>query len=99
MGHKHDIYTHRAATRSDILLSRSERKMTLAELKTLVDTMQNLPCVMNQLEEVQVRSNQRVFCVSMRSSSPVSVSSESSHFPGCSADSGGVPGPGSTARQ
>lgn len=31
----------------------SEAKMTLAELKSLVDTMQNLPCVMNQLEEVQ----------------------------------------------
>ncbi|KAI3357490.1 hypothetical protein L3Q82_015907 [Scortum barcoo] len=31
----------------------SESKMTLAELKSLVETMQNLPCVMNQLEEVQ----------------------------------------------
>ncbi|XP_070823746.1 lysine-specific demethylase 5C isoform X2 [Chaetodon trifascialis] len=31
----------------------SETKMTLAELKSLVETMQNLPCVMNQLEEVQ----------------------------------------------
>lgn len=30
--------------------------MTLAELKTLVETMQNLPCVMSQLEEVQVRN-------------------------------------------
>lgn len=30
--------------------------MTLAELKSLVETMQNLPCVVNQLEEVQVRS-------------------------------------------
>lgn len=30
--------------------------MTFAELKSLVETMQNLPCVMNQLEEVQVRS-------------------------------------------
>lgn len=30
--------------------------MTLAELKTLVETMQNLPCVMSQLENVQVRS-------------------------------------------
>lgn len=30
--------------------------MTLAELKTLVETMQNLPCVMSQLEDVQVRS-------------------------------------------
>lgn len=34
----------------------SEGKMTFAELKTLVETMQNLPCVMSQLEEVQVRS-------------------------------------------
>ncbi|XP_019110300.1 lysine-specific demethylase 5C isoform X1 [Larimichthys crocea] len=32
---------------------KSESKMTLAELKTLVETMQNLPCVMTQLEEVQ----------------------------------------------
>uniref|UniRef100_A0A3Q3QWB4 [histone H3]-trimethyl-L-lysine(4) demethylase n=2 Tax=Monopterus albus TaxID=43700 RepID=A0A3Q3QWB4_MONAL len=31
----------------------SESKMTLAELKSLVETMQNLPCVMNPLEEVQ----------------------------------------------
>ncbi|XP_053173678.1 lysine-specific demethylase 5C isoform X1 [Scomber japonicus] len=31
----------------------SEGKMTWAELKSLVETMQNLPCVMNQLEEVQ----------------------------------------------
>ncbi|XP_049436487.1 lysine-specific demethylase 5C isoform X2 [Epinephelus fuscoguttatus] len=31
----------------------SESKMMLAELKSLVETMQNLPCVMSQLEEVQ----------------------------------------------
>ncbi|XP_036960215.1 lysine-specific demethylase 5C isoform X3 [Acanthopagrus latus] len=31
----------------------SETKMTLAELKSVVETMQNLPCVMTQLEEVQ----------------------------------------------
>lgn len=30
--------------------------MTLAELKTLIETMKNLPCVMSQLEEVQVGS-------------------------------------------
>lgn len=29
--------------------------MKLAELKTLIETMKNLPCIMNQLEEVQVR--------------------------------------------
>lgn len=29
--------------------------MKLAELKTLIETMKNLPCVMSQLEEVQVR--------------------------------------------
>ncbi|XP_029910764.1 lysine-specific demethylase 5C isoform X2 [Myripristis murdjan] len=33
--------------------SSSGSKMTFAELKSLVDTMQNLPCVMGQLEEVQ----------------------------------------------
>uniref|UniRef100_A0A665UF64 [histone H3]-trimethyl-L-lysine(4) demethylase n=1 Tax=Echeneis naucrates TaxID=173247 RepID=A0A665UF64_ECHNA len=31
----------------------SESRMTLAELKSLVEMMQNLPCVLNQLEEVQ----------------------------------------------
>ncbi|XP_026187625.1 lysine-specific demethylase 5C isoform X2 [Mastacembelus armatus] len=31
----------------------SESKMTLAELKSLVEMMQNLPCVISQLEEVQ----------------------------------------------
>ncbi|XP_034028872.1 lysine-specific demethylase 5C isoform X2 [Thalassophryne amazonica] len=31
----------------------SEEKMTLAALKSLVETMQNLPCVMSQLWEVQ----------------------------------------------
>uniref|UniRef100_A0A671W6Z0 [histone H3]-trimethyl-L-lysine(4) demethylase n=1 Tax=Sparus aurata TaxID=8175 RepID=A0A671W6Z0_SPAAU len=35
------------------ILSFSETKMTLAELKSVVETMQNLPCVMTQLEEVQ----------------------------------------------
>uniref|UniRef100_A0A8C4DGT8 [histone H3]-trimethyl-L-lysine(4) demethylase n=1 Tax=Dicentrarchus labrax TaxID=13489 RepID=A0A8C4DGT8_DICLA len=39
-----------------ILLSFSESKMTLAEMKSLVETMQNLPCVITQLEEVQVRN-------------------------------------------
>uniref|UniRef100_A0A8C2XFK1 [histone H3]-trimethyl-L-lysine(4) demethylase n=1 Tax=Cyclopterus lumpus TaxID=8103 RepID=A0A8C2XFK1_CYCLU len=34
----------------------SESKMTLAELKSLVETMQNLPCVMAQLEEVILRT-------------------------------------------
>uniref|UniRef100_A0A673BNN4 [histone H3]-trimethyl-L-lysine(4) demethylase n=1 Tax=Sphaeramia orbicularis TaxID=375764 RepID=A0A673BNN4_9TELE len=32
----------------------SERKMTLAELKSLVETMQNLPCVMNHIYPVFV---------------------------------------------
>ncbi|XP_054464440.1 lysine-specific demethylase 5C isoform X2 [Anoplopoma fimbria] len=31
----------------------SENRMTLAELKSLVEKMQNLPCVITQLEEVQ----------------------------------------------
>ncbi|XP_060929999.1 lysine-specific demethylase 5C [Limanda limanda] len=31
----------------------SESKMTLAELKSLVETMNNLPCVMSKLEEMQ----------------------------------------------
>uniref|UniRef100_A0A8C4DEE5 [histone H3]-trimethyl-L-lysine(4) demethylase n=1 Tax=Dicentrarchus labrax TaxID=13489 RepID=A0A8C4DEE5_DICLA len=34
----------------------TQTKMTLAEMKSLVETMQNLPCVITQLEEVQVRN-------------------------------------------
>lgn len=33
----------------------SEGRITLQKLKSLVEKMQSLPCVMNQLEEVQVR--------------------------------------------
>uniref|UniRef100_A0A673M032 [histone H3]-trimethyl-L-lysine(4) demethylase n=1 Tax=Sinocyclocheilus rhinocerous TaxID=307959 RepID=A0A673M032_9TELE len=47
---------HKCESSSTELLSNSEsRRMSLEELRTLVDTMQNLPCVMKQLEEVQVR--------------------------------------------
>lgn len=55
MEHKLEIYNNCSVTCTDILPSFSDRKMTLAELKTLVETMQNLPCVMNHLEEVQAR--------------------------------------------
>lgn len=34
------------------------RRMTLAELKALVEKMENLPCVISQLEDVQVSSLQ-----------------------------------------
>uniref|UniRef100_A0A4W5MDM2 [histone H3]-trimethyl-L-lysine(4) demethylase n=1 Tax=Hucho hucho TaxID=62062 RepID=A0A4W5MDM2_9TELE len=34
------------------------RRMTLAELKALVEKMENLPCVMSQLEDVQVSIHQ-----------------------------------------
>uniref|UniRef100_A0A673LXD8 [histone H3]-trimethyl-L-lysine(4) demethylase n=1 Tax=Sinocyclocheilus rhinocerous TaxID=307959 RepID=A0A673LXD8_9TELE len=45
---------HKCESSSTELLSNSEsRRMSLEELRTLVDTMQNLPCVMKQLEEVQ----------------------------------------------
>uniref|UniRef100_A0A673BLZ8 [histone H3]-trimethyl-L-lysine(4) demethylase n=1 Tax=Sphaeramia orbicularis TaxID=375764 RepID=A0A673BLZ8_9TELE len=50
-----NIYTACSVLMDFVLLCISERKMTLAELKSLVETMQNLPCVMNQLEEVQVQ--------------------------------------------
>ncbi|XP_030640347.1 lysine-specific demethylase 5C [Chanos chanos] len=46
-------------TTSAELLSRTQsrlsvlRRMTLEELRTLVEKMQNLPCIMDQLEEVQ----------------------------------------------
>uniref|UniRef100_A0A672RHX7 [histone H3]-trimethyl-L-lysine(4) demethylase n=1 Tax=Sinocyclocheilus grahami TaxID=75366 RepID=A0A672RHX7_SINGR len=47
---------HKCESSSTELLSNSQsRRMSLEELRTLVDTMQNLPCVMKQLEEVQVR--------------------------------------------
>lgn len=54
--HKLNIYINCSVICTYILLSFSESKMTLAELKSLVEKVQNLPCVMNQLEEVQVRS-------------------------------------------
>uniref|UniRef100_A0A8C2Z2W2 [histone H3]-trimethyl-L-lysine(4) demethylase n=1 Tax=Cyclopterus lumpus TaxID=8103 RepID=A0A8C2Z2W2_CYCLU len=41
-------------TSTELLSNSKTSKMTLAELKSLVETMQNLPCVMAQLEEVQV---------------------------------------------
>uniref|UniRef100_A0A672RLC1 [histone H3]-trimethyl-L-lysine(4) demethylase n=1 Tax=Sinocyclocheilus grahami TaxID=75366 RepID=A0A672RLC1_SINGR len=45
---------HKCESSSTELLSNSQsRRMSLEELRTLVDTMQNLPCVMKQLEEVQ----------------------------------------------
>uniref|UniRef100_A0A9J8CH87 Lysine-specific demethylase 5D n=1 Tax=Cyprinus carpio carpio TaxID=630221 RepID=A0A9J8CH87_CYPCA len=47
---------HKCESSSTELLSNSQsRRMSLEELRTLVDTMQNLPCVIKQLEEVQVR--------------------------------------------
>ncbi|XP_046896383.1 lysine-specific demethylase 5C isoform X1 [Hypomesus transpacificus] len=46
---------HCQKTSTDLLSNpqTSEQRMTLAELKALVERMQNLPCVMSQLEEVQ----------------------------------------------
>ncbi|XP_056158165.1 lysine-specific demethylase 5C isoform X2 [Lampris incognitus] len=46
---------HCQQTSTDLLSNSktSEGKMTLAELKSLVEKMQNLPCVMSQLEEIQ----------------------------------------------
>uniref|UniRef100_A0A3P8WXQ0 [histone H3]-trimethyl-L-lysine(4) demethylase n=1 Tax=Cynoglossus semilaevis TaxID=244447 RepID=A0A3P8WXQ0_CYNSE len=41
-------------TSADRCLCFSDGKMTVAELRTLVETMLNLPCVMNHLEEVKV---------------------------------------------
>lgn len=58
---KLNLCTRGWVTCTDITPSFSDRKMTLAELKTLVETMQNLPCVVNQLEEVQVRRDRLVF--------------------------------------
>uniref|UniRef100_A0A8C1Q3V1 [histone H3]-trimethyl-L-lysine(4) demethylase n=1 Tax=Cyprinus carpio TaxID=7962 RepID=A0A8C1Q3V1_CYPCA len=47
---------HKCESSSTELLSNSQsRRMSLEELRTLVETMQNLPCVIKQLEEVQVR--------------------------------------------
>uniref|UniRef100_A0A8C1PXT3 [histone H3]-trimethyl-L-lysine(4) demethylase n=1 Tax=Cyprinus carpio TaxID=7962 RepID=A0A8C1PXT3_CYPCA len=45
---------HKCESSSTELLSNSQsRRMSLEELRTLVETMQNLPCVIKQLEEVQ----------------------------------------------
>ncbi|XP_051508766.1 lysine-specific demethylase 5C isoform X2 [Myxocyprinus asiaticus] len=45
---------HKCESSSTELLSNSQSsRMSLEELRTLVETMQNLPCVMTQLEEVQ----------------------------------------------
>uniref|UniRef100_A0A673YL93 [histone H3]-trimethyl-L-lysine(4) demethylase n=1 Tax=Salmo trutta TaxID=8032 RepID=A0A673YL93_SALTR len=40
------------------LLNKTQTRMTLAELKALVEKMENLPCVMSQLEDVQVSVHQ-----------------------------------------
>uniref|UniRef100_A0A7N6A8I7 [histone H3]-trimethyl-L-lysine(4) demethylase n=1 Tax=Anabas testudineus TaxID=64144 RepID=A0A7N6A8I7_ANATE len=40
-------------TSTELLSNPKTGKMTLAELKSLVEMMQNLPCVLNQLEDVQ----------------------------------------------
>uniref|UniRef100_A0A673BEG5 [histone H3]-trimethyl-L-lysine(4) demethylase n=1 Tax=Sphaeramia orbicularis TaxID=375764 RepID=A0A673BEG5_9TELE len=49
-----NIYTACSVLMDFVLLCISERKMTLAELKSLVETMQNLPCVMNHIYPVFV---------------------------------------------
>lgn len=40
---------------AELLSGSQSRRMSLEELRNLVDTMQNLPCVMTPLKEVQVR--------------------------------------------
>lgn len=40
---------------TELFSNSQSRRMSLEELRTLVDTMQNLPCVIKPLEEVQVR--------------------------------------------
>uniref|UniRef100_A0A8C7PBV4 [histone H3]-trimethyl-L-lysine(4) demethylase n=1 Tax=Oncorhynchus mykiss TaxID=8022 RepID=A0A8C7PBV4_ONCMY len=50
--------THNCQQTSTELLNKTQtRRMTLAELKALVEKMENLPCVMSQLEDVQVMSD------------------------------------------
>uniref|UniRef100_A0A665UDH8 [histone H3]-trimethyl-L-lysine(4) demethylase n=1 Tax=Echeneis naucrates TaxID=173247 RepID=A0A665UDH8_ECHNA len=44
---------HCQQTSAELLNNSKMSRMTLAELKSLVEMMQNLPCVLNQLEEVQ----------------------------------------------
>uniref|UniRef100_A0A673YLU8 [histone H3]-trimethyl-L-lysine(4) demethylase n=1 Tax=Salmo trutta TaxID=8032 RepID=A0A673YLU8_SALTR len=45
-------------TSTELLNKTQTRRMTLAELKALVEKMENLPCVMSQLEDVQVKEFQ-----------------------------------------
>lgn len=44
----------------ELLSGTQSRRMTLDELKNLVDTMHNLPCVITPLKEVQVRRTKRI---------------------------------------
>ncbi|XP_041701800.2 LOW QUALITY PROTEIN: lysine-specific demethylase 5C [Coregonus clupeaformis] len=44
---------HCQQTSTELLNKTQTRRMTLAELKALVEKMENLPCVMSQLEDVQ----------------------------------------------
>lgn len=46
---------------TELLSNSQSSRMTLKELKTLVDTMQNLPCVIKQQEEVQVKHVKDMF--------------------------------------
>ncbi|KAJ8016788.1 hypothetical protein DPEC_G00011000 [Dallia pectoralis] len=45
---------HCQQTSTELLNQTQTRRMTLAELKTLVEKMENLPCVMSQLDDVHV---------------------------------------------
>ncbi|CAB1329933.1 unnamed protein product [Coregonus sp. 'balchen'] len=49
---------HCQQTSTELLNKTQTRRMTLAELKALVEKMENLPCVMSQLEDVQVSIHQ-----------------------------------------
>uniref|UniRef100_A0A3P8Z2Q5 [histone H3]-trimethyl-L-lysine(4) demethylase n=1 Tax=Esox lucius TaxID=8010 RepID=A0A3P8Z2Q5_ESOLU len=48
---------HCHQTSTELLNKTQTRRMTLAELKTLVEKMENLPCVMSPLDDVQVKKS------------------------------------------
>uniref|UniRef100_A0A672RLT5 [histone H3]-trimethyl-L-lysine(4) demethylase n=1 Tax=Sinocyclocheilus grahami TaxID=75366 RepID=A0A672RLT5_SINGR len=65
---------HKCESSSTELLSNSQsRRMSLEELRTLVDTMQNLPCVMKQLEEAVL---QKIEEFDARQDSPLPAAAE-----------------------
>lgn len=72
---------------SELLSGSQSRRMSLEELRKLVDTMHNLPCVMTPLKDVQVRWKTIMHFTSFHLIR--SIDNRSS-LPGCFAEDRGV---------